>query len=178
MQTSAGKHWRNAVHEIRTLPVPLTLRGARYDDLAKLEWFGAYAHFRDLYRRTWRDHEAGTRLMLVADLNDFPVAQVWLDVVPSEYAYLYAFRVWEPLRGCGIGTLLMNAAHRVARQHGYRQIQLAVEKANQAAQRLYERQGYQVFSERVDGWSYVDQYGTTQWVEEDVYGMRKWLRDE
>src|SRR3712207_4978504 len=130
----------------------MIIRSIRAEDLPKLEWFGAFAHFRDLYQRTWHDHQAGRRLMLVADLNSFPVGQVWVDCTPSDYAYLYALRVMEPLQGLGIGTRLIASAEALARGHYYRQIQLAVEKTNIGARRLYERLGYQVFSQRVDVW--------------------------
>ncbi len=153
----------------------IVIRSVRAEDLPKLEWFGAFAHFRQLYQRTWRDHQAGRRLMLVADLNGFPVGQVWLDVIPSDYAYLYALRVMEPLQGVGIGSRLIASAEALARSHSYRQIQLAVEKSNARARRLYERLGYRVFSQRVDVWSYTDHHGETHWVQEDVFGMRKML---
>lgn len=155
--------------------VPIVIRPAREEDLGKLEWFGAYAHFRDLYRRTWRDHLAGRRLMMVADLNTFPVGQVWVDVTPHNYAYLYALRVMEPLQGFGIGTALIDTAEEIARARGYRIIQLAVERRNVSARRLYERQGFHIFTQRVDHWSYTDHHGNVQWVQEDVYGMEKVL---
>ncbi len=153
----------------------IDIRPATADDLPKLEWFGAYAHFRELYRRTWYDHQAGRRLMLVADLHGFPIGQVWLDVTPVDYAYLYALRVMEPMQGFGIGTGLIESAELLARSRGYRQIQLAVEKTNADARRLYERLGYRAFSQRVDMWSYTDHHGQSHWVQEDVYGMRKIL---
>ena len=151
------------------------VRPCRCEDLSKLEWFGAYSHFRELYHRTWQDHQSGRRLMLVADLNGFPIGQVWLDVTPAEYAYLYALRVMEPFQGLGIGTRLIESAELLARSHNYRQVQLAVEKTNARARRLYERHGFRVFSQRVDIWSYTDHLGETHWVQEDVYGMRKIL---
>ena len=153
----------------------VAIRSARADDLTKLEWFGAYAHFRELYQRTWHDHQAGRRLMLVADLQEFPIGQVWLDVTPIDYAYLYALRVMQPLQGFGIGTRLIDSAESLARSYSYRHVQLAVEKSNAGARQLYERLGYRVFSQRVDVWSYTDHLGETHWVQEDVYGMRKTL---
>ncbi len=153
----------------------ITIRFACAHDLPKLEWFGAFAHFRDYYQRTWLDHQAGRRLMLVADLMDFPIGQVWLDITPSDYAYLYSLRVMEPLQGLGLGTRLIDSAETLARSYGYQQIQLAVEKTNTAARRLYERLGFRVFSQRVDVWSYTDHLGEAHWVQEDVYGMRKML---
>ncbi|MBA3945179.1 MAG: GNAT family N-acetyltransferase [Herpetosiphonaceae bacterium] len=163
------------LHIQSTLMLPVVIRAAQHSDLAKLEWFGTYAHFRDLYRRTWLDHQAGQRLMLVADLRGFPVGQVWLDVTPFEYAYLYALRVFEPLQALGIGTQLIHAAEVLAGQHGYTQLQLAVEKVNRSARRLYEREGFQIFGQRVDVWSYTDQHGQIHWIQEDVYAMRKAL---
>ncbi len=158
--------------EIRGL---VAIRAARASDLPKLEWFGAYAHFRDLYRRTRHDHLAGRRLMLVADLGDFPIGQVWLDVMPAEFAYLYALRVMEPFQSLGVGTHLIQSAEALARSHQYSQIQLAVERSNTGARRLYERLGFQAFTQRVDAWSYTDHHGQIHWVEEDVFVMRKSL---
>ena len=153
----------------------VVVRPACAEDLPKLEWFGAYTHFRELYRRTWRDHQAGRRLMVVADLGGFPIGQVWLDVTPNDYAYLYALRVMEPFRGLGIGTRLIESVEALARSHGFRQIHLAVEKSNPRARQLYERLGFRAFCDRVDVWSYTDHVGHTHWVQEDVYGMRKML---
>jgi hypothetical protein len=48
-----------------TLEIPVTLRMAIRADLSKLEWYGQYTHYRQLFRRTFRDQEAGRRLMLV-----------------------------------------------------------------------------------------------------------------
>jgi ribosomal protein S18 acetylase RimI-like enzyme len=170
-----GKSFADTIHEYRGVSLPLLIRAVRADDLPKLEWFGSLAHFRDINQRTFKDHQAGLRLMFVADVHDFPVGQVVIDVTTRTYAYLYALRVLEPLRGLGIGTELLKLGDRVAREHGFDQIQLAVEKSNTQARRLYERHGYHIFTERVDVWSYIDHHGKTHWVQEDVYGMRKLL---
>ena len=175
MRSTSARLFVEPSHEEFEIKAPVVIRAACAEDLPRLEWFGAYAHFRDLFRRTWQDHQAGRRLMLVADLNCFPVGQVWLDVTPADYAYLYALRVMEPLQGLGIGTRLIESAEALARRYGYRQIQLAVEKSNAGACRLYERLDFRIFSQRVDTWSYTDQYGKLHWVQEDVYGMRKIL---
>ncbi len=153
----------------------IVVRAAYHEDLSKLEWFGAYAHFRDLYQRTWRDHLANRRLMMVADLNGFPVGQVWVDVTPHTYAYLYALRVMEPFQSLGIGSALIETAQIIARAKNYRVIQLAVERSNTGARRLYERHGFRIFTQRIDHWSYTDHHGNIQWVQEDVYGMEKHL---
>jgi ribosomal protein S18 acetylase RimI-like enzyme len=176
LRSLQGKAFADTVHEYRDLPVRLLFRAVTAGDLPKLEWFGTLAHWRDVNRRTFNDHQAGRRLMFVADLHNFPVGQVVIDVSTREYAYLYALRVLEPLRGLGIGSELLHLGDYVAQEHGFNQIQLAVEKSNTGALRLYERHGYHIFTQRVDVWSYVDHHGQTHWVHEDVYGMRKWLQ--
>ncbi len=170
-----GKVFADAVDESFDVTMPMRIRAVRAADLPKLEWFGSLAHWRDVNRRTFNDHQQGLRLMFVADLHSFPVGQVVIDVSSHEFAYLYALRVLEPFQGLGVGTRLISMGDQVARGHGFRQIHLAVEKSNTGARRLYERMGYEIFTQRVDVWSYVDQHGQTNWVHEDVYGMRKQL---
>ncbi|GAC1357254.1 MAG: hypothetical protein NVS4B8_27650 [Herpetosiphon sp.] len=181
VMTTKSSDFVQRVHRLNVkgiLELPLVIRSVQHEDLARLEWFGMYARFRDLYQRTWNDHLQGTRLMIVADVNGFPVGQVWVDVTPFEFAYLYAFRVFDPFQGVGIGSQLMDMAEQIAVMHGYREIRLAVERNNPRAQQLYERHNYQIFNQRVDVWSYTDEFGRVQWVEEDVYGMHKRLEPE
>jgi len=175
LQSLRGKSFADVVNEPVDVRMHMVVRAVRADDLPKLEWFGTMSHWRNVTRRTFSDHLAGQRLMFVVDINDFPVGQVVIDVTPRDYAYLYALRVMEPLRGLGIGTALLRTGDLVAREHGFRQIQLAVEKSNTAARRLYERFGYDIWTQRVDVWSYIDHLDQTHWVHEDVYGMRKWV---
>jgi ribosomal protein S18 acetylase RimI-like enzyme len=175
LRSLRGKAFADAVHVPFDATLHLLIRAVQQDDLPKLEWFGSLAHWRDVNRRTFNDHVAGLRLMFVADLHNFPIGQVVIDVSSHEYAYLYALRVLEPFQNLGIGARLIRVAEDVARGHGFRQIQLAVEKSNIGARRLYERMGFEIFTQRVDVWSYVDHLGVTHWVHEDVYGMRKLL---
>ncbi len=170
-----GKAFADAVREQRQLSLPLLLRAVTAEDLPKLEWFGTLAHWRNVNRRTFDEHQAGRRLMFVADLNDFPIGQVVIDVSTRTYAYLYALRVFQPFQRLGVGSELLNLGDYVAREHGFNEIQLAVERSNTGARRLYERHGYHIFTQRTDVWSYVDQHDKTHWVHEDVYGMRKVL---
>jgi ribosomal protein S18 acetylase RimI-like enzyme len=175
LRSLRGKAFADAVQEYVDVTLHLVIRAVREDDLPRLEWFGSLAHWRDVNRRTFVDHQAGMRLMFVADLRGFPIGQVVVDVTSHDYAYLYALRVLEPFQGFGIGSELIGVAEDAARSHGFRQIHLAVEKSNVGARRLYERLGFEIFTSRVDVWSYVDHHGETHWVHEDVYGMRKLL---
>jgi hypothetical protein len=65
------------------LPVSLdvTIRYAWRDDLRKLEWFGLLTPFRDIIERAYARAERDEAAFLVADLNSFPVGQVWVDLV-------------------------------------------------------------------------------------------------
>lgn len=174
-QSLRGKAFADSMHNIVDATAHILFRAVRAEDLPKLEWFGSLAHWRDVNRRTFNDHQAGQRLMFVADHRDFPVGQAVIDVTSHEYAYLYALRVLGPFQGLGIGSELIRIGDQTARAHGFRQIQLAVEKTNTGARRLYERMGYEIWTQRVDVWSYVDHHNHMHWVHEDVYGMRKML---
>ena len=173
--TSRGKQLADLIDERFNLGLPLRVRGVRGDDLPRLEWWGSTIHWREVNRRTYSDHQAGLRLWLVADVRGYPIGQVVIDVTSHEYAYLYALRVHEPFQGLGIGTQLIRVGGQAARAHGFRIMHLAVEKTNARARTLYERLGFEIYSQRVDVWSYVDHLGQTHWVHEDVWGMRKEL---
>ena len=67
----------------------------------------------------------------------------------EEYAYLDDFSVTEAYRSRGIGTALIRAAEEYARELALSAVLLHVEKTNEAARRLYEREGFTVF--RDDG---------------------------
>ncbi|MGF1503815.1 MAG: hypothetical protein ACFB51_01570, partial [Anaerolineae bacterium] len=56
----------------------LQIRPAVRADLPLLEWGGAYRKYRNLFKSTFDDHLRGDRLMLVADLNAYPVGQVFV----------------------------------------------------------------------------------------------------
>jgi ribosomal protein S18 acetylase RimI-like enzyme len=163
------------------LQLNITLRAATAADLPKLEWYGQFIHFRNLFRRTFREQQAGRRLMLLADLNGFPIGHVFIhfktasDDFISSRAYLYSFRVMEMFRGRGIGTWLLQEAEAVIQDHGLDTVTIAVAKENVGAQRLYKRQGYAIYGEDSGYWSYVDHRGITQNVHEPCWLMEKYL---
>jgi ribosomal protein S18 acetylase RimI-like enzyme len=74
-----------------------------------------------------------TRLMLLMLLDHTP---------PPEDLYLDGLAVAEPFRGRGIGTALLAAFERHARENGCKTVSLEVVDANLRARRLYERLGY------------------------------------
>ena len=171
-------------HVAMTVSIEITLRLAAASDLPKLEWFGQYAHFRNLYRRSFREQQHGRRLLLLADGNDFPIGHVFIQLQSnnptiadgSRRAYLYSFRVMEVFRGKGIGTRLLNEAESLVMARGFDRTTIAVAKHNQKARQLYERLGYRIFDQDPGRWRYRDHRGQNQEVNEPCWLMEKSLK--
>ena len=162
-----------------TIPINITLRPARQADLPKLEWYGQYAHFRNIFRRTFREQLRGRRLMLIADANNFPIGHIFIHLNTDNgdaRAYLYSFRVMEMFRGRGIGTRLLQRAEAIAAHRGFRWTTIAVAKDNPQARRLYERLGYPAYADDNGDWSFVDHEGRTQNVHEPCWLMEKQIK--
>jgi ribosomal protein S18 acetylase RimI-like enzyme len=163
------------------LEMPIILRAATLEDLPKLEWYGQYKHFRNMFRRTFREQEAGRRVMLLADSNNFPIGHVFMqfkdDILDDDAgrAYLYSFRVMEMFRGHGIGTRLLEEAENIALDRGLAWTTIAVAKDNKGARRLYERTGYHIYSEDPGRWSYLDHKGVIRHVHEPCWMLQKKL---
>ena len=164
-----------------TIPLVITLRTATPDDLPKLEWYGQYAHFRNLFHRAFHEQQRGKRCMLLADSNNFPIGHIFIQFLepdptrehPDGRGYLYAFRVMEMFRGYGIGTQLLLAAENLIRQRDLTWATIAVAKENRRAQQLYERLGYQVTGDDEGRWQYLDHQGKIRQVHEPCWLLRK-----
>ncbi len=172
-------------HERRlALSVDVVLRLAKRSDLPKLEWYGQYAHFRAVYRRTFHEMQSGNRLMLVADCQDYPIGQVFIQLRSQEQhiaqdgrrAYLYSLRVMEMFRGLGIGSRLVYEAESILAAMGYTWVTIAAAKTNAKARNLYERLGYRVFGEDPGDWSYTDHRNIVQYVHDPCWLLEKNLR--
>ncbi len=64
-----------------TIPLDLKIRPCRKEDLLALEWFGMYSQFREITLKNFESYEKGEILMLVAEANNFPVGQAYIDLV-------------------------------------------------------------------------------------------------
>lgn len=159
--------------------VPVTLRAATAEDLPKLEWNGQYRHFRNVFRRTFREQQAGRRLMLLAVSNTIPIGQVFIlfkkpmALGAEARGYFYSFRVMEMFRGRGLGSALLHEAEHIIGERGYEWAVIAAAKENIGARRLYERLGYRIFAEDTGNWSYVDHRGVRQEVHEPCWMLEK-----
>lgn len=174
------------------VPIEVQFRPAYKKDLPLLEWYGQFTHFRNLFRLTFEGQLRGERLMLLADVNGFPVGQVFIlfnqggmlfeNVLrrkryrkPQQRGYIYAFRVMEHLQGLGIGTRLMHEAESIMIEQGCAWATISVAKENTRAQRLYERLDYHAYLEDEGRWNYVDHTGKVVQVHEPCWMMEKQL---
>lgn len=166
------------------LHLAVTFRPADRSDLPKLEWHGEYTHFRRVYRNTFDEQRAGRRLMLIADVNQYPIGQVFIQLENSDSwwqgvkrSYLYSLRVMDVFQRQGIGTALLQEAERILVERGYGVVGIAAARDNPGARRLYERLGYGVVAEDAGRWHYVDHEGRTRHVAEPCWILEKWLND-
>src|SRR5258708_29411484 len=97
-----------------SLQLDIVFRAAEQSDLPKLEWYGQYTHFRRVFQRAYEDQLAGRRLMLLADVNGWPIGQVFMHLeslddmlaTTGQRRYLYSLRVIDALPRHGLGTAL------------------------------------------------------------------------
>jgi ribosomal protein S18 acetylase RimI-like enzyme len=153
----------------------VTIRGCTAEDLADLEWYGMFTPHREIVCDAFRRHLREENIMLLADLNGFPVGQVWIDMMRfrrQKVGYIWALRVFPFLRGMGIGRRLVRAAERELAARGYREAEMAVEKTGRAIQ-LYERLGYRRVGARYEQYSYRRPDGDVVQVPQDLWVLRR-----
>lgn len=165
------------------LHLSVTFRPAERDDLPKLEWHGEYTHFRRVYRHTFDEQRAGRRLMLLAEVNHFPIGQVFIQLENSDSwwqgvrrSYFYSLRVMDAFQRQGIGTALLEEAERILISRNYGVVGIAAARNNPGARRLYERLGFAVVAEDAGRWQYIDHEGRTRQVSEPCWILEKWLK--
>jgi ribosomal protein S18 acetylase RimI-like enzyme len=141
-----------------------------------------YTRFRRIFSEAYQQSEKGKALLWVAELPEAGLVGqlfVQLNSGSSQYpddrrrAYVYGFRVRPAYRGLGIGSLLLQNVESDLARRGYRHICLNVSRTNRDARRLYERSGYRVISAESGVWSYMDDRGIRQHVNEPAWRMEK-----
>jgi ribosomal protein S18 acetylase RimI-like enzyme len=166
------------------LQMRVVFRPAEREDLPKLEWYGAYTHYRRVFQRAFEDQLAGRRLMLLADVNGWPVGQIFIQLemldepFPGDRkrAYMYSLRVMDAFQHQGIGTALVQEAQSILVERGYGSVSIAAAKENEAARRMYEHLGFHVLTEDPGRWHYVDHEGHTRQVVEPCWILEKQLQ--
>ncbi len=160
------------------------IRNLLQEDLPALEWDGEYTHFRRIYADAYTRANAGRSILWVADLQEVGIiGQVFIQLSADRpeladgktRAYLYSFRIRPPYRSQGLGTRMLQVIENDLRSRGFRWISLNVAKDNPRARSLYERNGYRVVASEPGIWSYPDDQGDWQTVEEPAWRMEKFL---
>ena len=134
---------------------PVTIRLATEADAAALQAVDAVSWDASSGFPSMRDREAAEFFNERATPDRHLVAEYegrvvgYLRLLPKtpilENAHVYGiwgFAVHPDARGLGIGSALMDAAEKAAREHGARKIGLHVFATNTTARRLYEKHGY------------------------------------
>ncbi|HKW06362.1 MAG TPA: GNAT family N-acetyltransferase [Candidatus Dormibacteraeota bacterium] len=121
---------------------------------------------------------AGGHTVLVGRANDrFPIAQMLVTFTSAdkEVGVLSHLVVLGGFRGQGIGSALLEEGHRLLKEAGRSMSQLAVEKDNVEAIRLYGRAGYEICGESVETWPEPTPDGRVSPVDHPSWVMRKTL---
>jgi ribosomal protein S18 acetylase RimI-like enzyme len=153
-------------------------------DLLALEWEGEYAHFRKVYAQAYQRMLQGLSVLWVAELPGKPIiGQVFVQLECDrpiladgrQRAYMYSFRVRPDYRSAGVGTHLLNVVIDDLRRRGFNMLTLNVAKDNPRAQKFYERHGFTVVAHEPGIWSFPDENGIWQQVEEPAWRMERKL---
>jgi ribosomal protein S18 acetylase RimI-like enzyme len=154
------------------------------DDLPLLEWDGEYTHFRRVYEDAFNRFQRGLSVLWVADLPGVGViGQVFIQLIcdrpeladGTNRAYLYAFRVRPEFRSAGLGTRIMQVIFDDLRRRGFRILTLNVAKDNPRARKLYERNHFRIVAHEPGRWTFQDEKGAWQTVEEPAWRMERRL---
>jgi ribosomal protein S18 acetylase RimI-like enzyme len=140
-----------------------------------------FSRYRKLFLKQYERHEKGENVILVAELNGFPIGRLWVDLEKRRQdstGVLWAFAVLPPLQNLGIGTRLMTAAEGVLRSQGFRIAEIGAEKDNPGARRLYERLGYRVIGDNLEEWDVTTPEGKVIHEVADEWILQKVLAED
>jgi ribosomal protein S18 acetylase RimI-like enzyme len=158
--------------------ITATIRRCREEDLAALEWMGLFGAHAGVIEEAFAAQQTGDALLLLADCNGFPIAQVFIDFARKgneDTAALWAVRTFPPLQGAGIGGRMLEAAEAAIGRRGFSNAELGVERENGDALRFYERHGWRRVGPFTETIEYEDGAGA-RWSEVlDQWLMRKAL---
>ncbi|MGN6643142.1 MAG: GNAT family N-acetyltransferase [Verrucomicrobiota bacterium] len=177
---SAGELRGPKRKQLGTEPLRLSLdvrfRLCERRDLPLLEWEGLYRDARRIIASTFRMQARGAKAMLIAEINDMPVGQVWLDFATyrkERMAFLWSMRVVPWFQGLGIGFRLLQEAERMAAKRNCMAIQLTVDEGNLRAGTFYERYGFAVVGKITEYEPYTTKAGRRVRLRRPRFVMRK-----
>ncbi|MEW6503199.1 MAG: GNAT family N-acetyltransferase [Chloroflexota bacterium] len=160
------------------------IRNVRKEDLPALEWGGEFTHFRRVYAEAFERAQMGYSILWVAELLEKGIiAQVFIQLICNRKeladgirrAYLYSFRVHPDFRNQGLGSRMVRHVELDLIRRGFQVLTLNVARDNLNALRLYLRLGFHIVAAEPGVWSFVDDKGIRQTVEEPAWRMEKVL---
>jgi ribosomal protein S18 acetylase RimI-like enzyme len=149
------------------------IRSCRSEDLKKLLWFGKFYEHKEIINKAYERQSKGELIFLVAEINNFPAGQLWIDFKKSRHpgtALIWAFRVFSPFRSLGIGKRLIKCSEKILISKKFKFAEIGVEKDNRRAKSFYEKMGYIVYDEISENWNYTNPEEnvigriSTQWI--------------
>jgi ribosomal protein S18 acetylase RimI-like enzyme len=156
----------------------VTFRLCEKGDLRRLEWEGLFSSHRRIIQAAFRRQERGQNLMILAEANGMLAGQVWLDLERTrkdQAALIWAMRVVPWWQGLGIGARLLDIAAGMAAERQIPALQLLVDQKNVAAQRLYQRSGFEIVGQLLEFEPYTTRTGRTVKIRRPRYLMKKQL---
>lgn len=84
----------------------------------------------------------------MAEVDHKVIGAVWARIM-NDYGHIdnetpsLAISLYKEYRGFGIGTAMMKEILALLKAHGYKQVSLSVQKANDAA-KLYQKVGFEI----------------------------------
>ena len=99
-------------------------------------------------------------MALIAEVDHKAVGAVWVRIM-NDYGHVddetpsFAISLYKKYRGLGIGTEMMEAMLTILKDRGYRQVSLAVQKANYAV-KMYHKVGFEIVDENEEEYIMVN----------------------
>ena len=156
--------------------VPLTVRDLTEDDLPGLSWYGNATDVAAVADAIQRARRGEVDYVGVCPPSGLPVAVGGADYTkPPGAATIWQLSVQAELRGCGIGTVLIDALEQRIRARGIGWAELGVDVNAARPQALYERLGYTVSGSEPGAWNQEAPDGTVSRYETRITLLRKQL---
>ena len=152
----------------------LSVDDLQQEDIPQLKWSGSPLHIESVRDALTRVASGSVEYLVVRAPCGRPIAKGGIEHAdPHGPGKLWQLATHPELQSLGIGTHLMAELEDRVRSRGHSVAWLGVELENVRARALYERLGYELFAEEMDGWETEDATGRRVWKEVRVALMRR-----
>ena len=154
--------------------VALSVDDLQQEDISQLEWSGSPLHIDSVRDALTRVASGSVQYLVVRAPCGRPIGKGGIENAdPHGLGKLWQLATHPELQSLGIGTHLIAELENRVRSRDNSVSWLGVELENVRARSLYERLGYEVFAEEMDGWETEDATGRRYWKEVRVALMRR-----